>query len=428
MRTAAVFVLAAALLPAADFKAGFARAAITPKAPIRMSGYAGRTQLSEGAVHDLWAKALALDDGKGGRAVIVTLDLATIPTAMSDEIAARIGRENRLPRERLAINVSHTHAGPVVRPGGDEYSRKLADTVVRVAGEALKDLAPARLRFGHGTAGFAGNRREPTPRGVKIGVNPNGPVDHDVPVLAITDLKGRVRGILFGYACHNTTLTAKNLILSGDYAGFAQADLEKRHPGATALFLQLCGADQNPQPRTTVEIAERHGGELAAAVGRAMAGKMRNVKAPLRAAWETTELLFPPHTRETFELKLNDPDPRRARSAARMLEAYDEGKPVRSLSYPVQALRFGRDLTMVFLAGEVVVDYALRVKREFRGGDVVVAGYSNHIPCYIASLRVLKEGGYEAEDSLLDDGMPGPFAEDVEERVMAAVRRVMAMK
>ncbi len=426
MRIAVLFLSAAALLPAAGFKAGLARAAITPKAPIRMSGYAGRTGLSQGAVHDLWAKALALDDGKGGRAVIVTLDLATLPTAMSDEIAARIGRENRLPRERLVINVSHTHAGPVVRASGDEYSRNLADTIVRVAGEALKDLAPARVRFGHGTAGLGGNRREPTPQGVKIGVNPDGPVDHDVPVLEITDLKGRMRGILFGYACHNTTLTAKNLILSGDYAGFAQADLEKRHPGATALFLQLCGGDQNPQPRGTMELAEKHGGELAAAVDRAIAGRMRDVKAPLRAAWETTELMFPPHTRETFEPKLKDPDPRRARSAARMIKAYDEGKPVRSLTYPVQALRFGRDLTMVFLAGEVVVDYALRVKREFHGGDVVVAGYSNHIPCYIASLRVLKEGGYEAEDSLLDDGMPGPFAEDVEERVMAAVKRVMA--
>lgn len=82
---------------------------------------------------------------------------------------------------------------------------------------------------------------------------------------------------------------------------------------------------------------------------------------------------------------------------------------------------------MVFLSGEVVVDYALRVKREF-GGGIVVAGYSNHIPCYIPSLRVLKEGGYEADDSLLWDDMPGPFAEDVEERVMSAVKRVLARK
>ena len=427
MRTAAIFVLAAALLPAAGFKAGLARTVITPKAPIRMSGYAGRTQLSEGAVHDLWAKALALDDGKGGRAVIVTLDLATLPVSMADEVAARIGREHGLPRERLVLNCSHTHAGPVVRSGGgDEYSRGLADAIVRVAGEALKDLAPARLRFGHGSAGFAGNRREPTPQGIKIGVNPKGPVDHDVPVLEITDVKGRVRGILFGYACHNTTLTAKNLVLSGDYAGFAQAELEKRHPGATALFLQLCGGDQNPNPRQTMALAEKHGGELASAVARAMAGKMRNVKAPLGTAWETAELAFPPHTRETFERKLKDPNPLRARHAARMLKAYDEGKPVRSIPYPVQALRFGRDLTMVFLSGEVVVDYALRVKKEFRGGDVVVAGYSNHIPCYIPSLRVLKEGGYEADESLLWDDMPGPFAEDVEERIMATVKRVMA--
>lgn len=440
MRLALYAALSAALLPAADFKAGLGRVAITPKVPIRMSGYAGRTGLSQGVVHDLWAKALALEDGKGSRVVLVTLDLITIPGPMADEIAQRVRQAYGLSRERLVLNVSHTHAGPVIRANVhslpeaegeaarvvNDYSRGLEEAIVRVVGDALKDLAPARLSFGHGRAGFAGNRRQFTPKGVIIGVNPDGPTDHDVPVLVIRNAGGRkIRGVLFGYACHNTTLGAKNYLISGDYAGFAQIEVEKRYPGATALFVQLCGADQNPQPRNTLELAEQHGKELGASVAAVAGGKMKRLRPPLRAAFEKTELVFPPHTRETFERRLNDKEPLVVQHAKRMLRDYDAGHPVRSIPFPVQAVRFGRDVVWVFIAGETLVDYSLRTKRELRGKDVMVAGYSNDVMCYIPSLRVLKEGGYEADRSLLYDGMPGPFAEDVEERVMAAVHRVV---
>ena len=110
------------------------------------------------------------------------------------------------------------------------------------------------------------NRREPTPKGVINGRNPSGPTDHSVPVITVRDAGGKVVAVLFGYSCHNTTLTGQHYKISGDYAGFAQRDVEKAYPGSVALFLQLCGGDQNPLPRGTVELAEQYGGELAGAV------------------------------------------------------------------------------------------------------------------------------------------------------------------
>jgi hypothetical protein len=91
----------------------------------------------------------------------------------------------------------------------------------------------------------------------------------------------------------------------------------------------------------------------------------------------------------------------------------------------VQAIRFGKQLTLVALGGEVVVDYALRVKHEYPGEALIVAAYSNSVMCYIPSERVLREGGYEAVDNLVYYGMPGPFAPGVEERVVAAIHGVM---
>ncbi|MEK7409490.1 MAG: neutral/alkaline non-lysosomal ceramidase N-terminal domain-containing protein, partial [Acidobacteriota bacterium] len=437
MRKIFAVVLAAASLAAADFKAGVARVRITPEQPIWLSGYASRNHPSEGAVLDLWLKALALEDGRGGRLVLVTTDLIGLPRAITDVVAARIQKQYGLERARLVFNSSHTHTGPVVRANltamydldaengrrVEEYGQQLTEHLASAIGAALGDLKPAVLSYSQGRAAFAINRREPTPKGIRLGVNPSGPTDPDVPVLKVAAPDGTLRAILFGYACHCTTLGGDFYKINGDYAGFAQAELEKAHSGATALFMQLCGGDQNPQPRGKLEMAEQHGKTLAAEIGRVLAGSLKPVRGPIRAAFHVTDLPFAAHTREEFEARLSDKNPARVRHAKLMLRAYDEGRPIRRTPYPVQAVRFGKDLTLVALGGEVVIDYPLRVKREYGTREpIVVAGYSNDVMCYIPSLRVLKEGGYEAVDSMLYYGMPGPFNEEVEEKVFTAIR------
>ena len=432
-------LLLPSILAAADFKAGAARLKITPDTPIYLSGYANRTHASDGVLHDLWAKALAIEDATGARLVIVTTDLIGLPRPVSDVAAARIAKEYGLERSRLLFNSSHTHSGPLVgsnleilfeldRPEKAkvrEYTVRLTDSLVVVVGAAIKNLAPANVSFGNGSAPFAVNRRQVTPGGVRIGVNPEGPADRDVPVLKVASPAGTLRAVVFGYACHNTTLGGDFYKVSGDYAGFAQIEVERAHPGSQAMFLMLCGADQNPNPRGTLNLAERHGETLAAEVNRVVGGSLARVRGPIRAAFQSVDLAFAPHTRETFAARLEESNVWRVRHAKAMLKAYEEGRPARRYSYPVQAAAFGRDLTIIALGGEVVVDYALRAKREFGSKGLVVAGYSNDVMSYIPSLRVLKEGGYEAVDSMTYYGLPGPYDEEVEERIFATIRQVV---
>ena len=439
MRWSVFVFLICGISSGADFKAGVGRIKITPEEPIWLSGYASRTKPSEGVIHDIWAKALAMEDPKGGRVIIVTTDLIGLPRPVSDVVAARLQKEHGLERARLVLNSSHTHTGPVVRANlatmynlspdqqraVDEYTRDLTDALVSVASAALEDLKPAKIEFGRGTANFAANRRQFTPKGVAFGTHASGPVDHEVPVLRVTAPDGSIRAILFGYACHNTTLTGEFHQISGDYAGFAQADLEQSNPGATAMFLMLCGADQNPNPRSSLELAQQHGATLAAQVKEALNGKLETLKPPIRAAFQNIDLEFAPHTRERFEEELKNTNQFRVRRAQEMLKAYDEGRPIRRIAYPVQAIRFGNSLTLVTLGGEVVVDYVLRTKREFPRENLIVAGYTNDVMCYIPSLRVLKEGGYEADDSMIYYGQPGPFTEDIEETVFKGIYSVM---
>jgi neutral ceramidase len=425
-------------LLAADFQAGVARVRITPPQPFWMSGYAARTHPSEGAYQDLWAKALALRDAEGHQAVVVTTDLIGLPRVISDEVVARVKTRFKIEREALVLSSSHTHCGPAVRKNlavlydfdeedrrrVDAYGDELVDRLVEVVSKALEDLAPASLSVGHGAVGFAVNRREPTPEGVKIGVNPGGPVDHDVPVLKVTAKDGSLRAVLFGYACHNTTLGGDFYQIGGDYAGFAQAELERAHPGATALFMMLCGGDQNPNPRGTLDLARQYGQALATEVGRVLGTALLPVRPPIRTALEVVPLDFAPHTRTAFVEESANPDKFRQRRARLMLAAYDEDRPVRQTPYPVQVIRLGADLTLLALGGEPVVDYALRVKRELAGENLIVAGYSNDVMCYIPSRRVQQEGGYEAVDNMIYYGQPGPFAESVEETIFAAIRKV----
>jgi len=418
------------------WKAGLAQVLITPQQPLWMAGYASRTKPSEGVAQDLYAKALALEDPAGKRAVLVTSDLLGFPAEVSHNIAGRVERKHHLSRQQLLLSSSHTHAGPVIgkmlglmypmnsqqRADVEAYTRELEDKIVNLVGASLKSLRPSRLSFGRGQAGFAMNRRERTNEGIIIGVNKDGPFDHDVPVLRVDDPHGKLRAVVFGYACHNTT-AGDFLEFHGDYTGFAEAWLEDHHPGSTALFLAGCGGDSNPYPRGTIELARQHGEELAASVEKALVGDLSPVRGPLKTAYDEVPVAFaPPPGREDLQAQLQSQDIYRRIWAGAMLETLDaSGHLPTEYPYPVETWQFGQDLTLVALGGEVVVDFDLRLKRELGAEGLWVAAYCNDVFAYIPSLRVLKEGGYEGGGAMVYYGQPGPFAPTIEETIIAKV-------
>lgn len=432
-------LLPAIIAGAAEIQGGVARVSITPSTPMFLSGYAGREKPSAGVAHPIQAKALVIREDATHQVVIVTTDLLGIPHHLSEAVALRVMEKHGVQRSQLMLNASHTHAAPMVWPslsiiaeyGGDDqklvvnYGLQLADRIVEAVDAAFAALQPVRLQLGFDSAGFASNRRLPTPKGFINSQNPEGPSDRQVPVLRMEALDGRTLALLFGYACHNTTLGGDNYRISGDYAGFAQSFVEEAIPGSTALFMTGCAGDQNPYPRGTLDLARQHGRVLADAVMRAVARPMKPVGNEVRTEREVTELPLRPYPTERYLSDLTGENKYLQRRARLYMEAYNKGWDIDSYRYPVQAIRLGREFTILALAGEVVVDYSLRAKREFPDAGLFVAGYSGEVMCYIPSKRVLLEGGYEAEDSMIYYGMPGPFDERVEERVFEAVRKVM---
>ena len=148
--------------------------------------------------------------------------------------------------------------------------------------------------MGEGKATFAVNRRNnreaDVPQLLAQGTPLKGPVDHAVPVLTVTRPDGTLAAVLFGYACHPTTLSFSTWC--GDYPGFAQLEIEKNHPGTTALFVNTCGGDQNPLLRRSVELCQRYGHMLAVAVEEVLKQPLKPVSPGLRTAFELIELPY----------------------------------------------------------------------------------------------------------------------------------------
>ncbi len=433
-------VRAASSAASDGWKAGVARVVITPQELMWMAGYGARDKPAEGKLQDLYAKALALESPAGARLVLVTTDLVGLPAKLTESVAGSLRDTYGLARSQIMFTSSHTHSGPMLAeeypvypvPGLSSqeeekvrrYTQWLPGQLVQVVSQALADLAPAKLAWGTGRAGFAVNRREPTPKGFINGTNPAGPVDHNVPVLRVESPDGRLRAVAFGYACHNTTLS--DYQWCGDYAGYAQEYLEAAHPGTTALFFMGCGADANPLPRRTVELCQKYGRQLADAVETGLKDNMRPVVGPVRSAFSRVDLPVDklPTREELVERAKGKPSyaQRRAEWLLTILEK--QGKFDTTYPYPIQVWQLGSDLTWVALGGEAVVDYSLRLKREF-GPTTWVAAYANDVMEYIPSLRVLKEGGYEAE--IFSADLAGAtWAPSVEELIVSNVHKLAA--
>jgi hypothetical protein len=397
------------------WKAGVARVAITPKESLWMAGYAARDHPSEGVLHDLWSKVLAIEDAKGKKAVLITNDLVKVPKYYSDRIRDRIGAKYGLTRSQIILNCSHTHSGPVLYdpvsnsyPLDDTQLRKIKaysdnfeNQVVEMVGKAIASMEPVKIFSANGVTRFQVNRRNNVEAQSTRITDPNGPNDYAVPVLKVVNGSGEIMAVAFGYACHATVLGIYQF--SGDYPGFAQIEIEKAYPGVTALFFQGAGADQNPLPRRTIPLAQQYGRTLAAAVERVLSESMKELAPVLSTAYSEIDLQFagPTPTREDL-LKEMAPSSKTPdylkRSAKELLKRLDWGETLKPFyPYPCQVWKLG-DQAVMALGGELLVEYSIELKKVF-GPDIFVMGYSNDIMSYIPSETVLKEGGYEGTRS-----------------------------
>ncbi len=468
---------------------GAAKVDITPDYPVRLTGYGSRTKESEGVTQKIWARALVIGGRIGGDAkssepddeapvLLLTAENCGIQETMLDEVARRLAEKAGLKRERIVCCSTHTHSAPMVNGfapfilGGtlppehqrhvDRYTQEVIDKLTQVALDALAARRPARLSWGAGTVGFAVNRRAMKDGIYKgFGEELNGPVDRRLPILVARDEQGKLLAVVANYACHCTTLDGNFNQICGDWAGYADEYLEAEHPGAIALQTIGCGADANPAPRGTLELCRKHGRELADEVNRILATDQEPIREPSAEKGTVpfsspgigkgdsprrfSDRLLKPLNSQTIRCRLNHIDlpfdtlPTRDQLAADakktgpvaarakfLLDKLDRGEKLsNSIRYPVATWTWGDELAMVFLGGEVVVDYAARLRNLADENRLWINAYANDVPCYIASKRVLREGGYEADQSMVYYGRPARLAPQDEDLIVDAVQQLL---
>lgn len=443
-----MLILANAGLPAIaagpNPEIGIAVRDITPELPIRLAGYAARKRAADKIDIPLQVQALALKNPTGERFVFVALDNCEVSHAFVQPVLKELADKFQLQRGEVAIVSSHTHSAPVLeqvlsdmaqttaadREAIAKYSRFLQGKLVEVVEAALADCQPSTLEQATGRACFAMNRRVYQGDNVVFGDNPDGPVDWDVPVLRIQGTNGVLRAVVFGYACHGTSVRTGDdwYTVSGDYMAYARQQLEALLPGAVAMYLTGMGADSDPSPRGMLIHAKRHGLELAGAVMGVLDRPMRPVRGTFKLAYDEVDLpLVAPPARDRLEQDAHNQDVSVKARAEAYLARLDAGQALpESVRLPLAVVSIGDDLSFVLAGGEMVVDYGRRLKRILAANHPWTIGYAYEVPCYIPSARIIKEGGYEADSSLIYYGYYGPFRGEIEMRLLNRLEALAA--
>jgi hypothetical protein len=423
---------------------GVSRIDITPAYPVRLTGYGNRTHTFDSVEQKLWAKALVLGQKGKPTMVWITLDLVGFPGFFADALYERLVQKIGLKdRAQLVVSATHTHNGPETgvlvnifgtTPSPNEladiklYRDDLLDKLETLVADAYSSRAPGRLSWALDQVTFAMNRRVLDGGKWKdFGEAPNGPVDHDLPVLRATDVNGVLVALLINYSCHGTTLLPEHNFIHGDWMGAVQDMIERKYPGATAMVAIGCGGDANPSPRGEFVHVNQHAVMITDKIDRLLeadkftpltnvpVGKMKMVKLTFAHV---------PGARELVEQsKLEAAQGLYARNS--LLTLAEGGSIPSTMSYPVQVWSFGNQLAIVFLGGEVVVDYSLRIKREFIKEKLWVNAYSNDVSTYIASKRLFNEGGYEVDGSMPYYNHPSRLTEDTEDKIINAIHELI---
>ncbi|MDH7570247.1 MAG: hypothetical protein QHJ73_11765 [Armatimonadota bacterium] len=373
--------------------AGHARACITPPLGIKMAGYGSRVEGARGVHDDLFVHALALRAASEA-VVFLAYDVCLFDAGFVAALKSAVQEATGLEPAQVFVNTSHTHAGPRIPGPEDEhapYRTRLIEEGAAVAAAALAEAAPARLTVGYAPVDIGCNRREWRDGKVVLGHNPAGPTRQEVTVWRF-ERGEKPQILLFSMPMHGTTLGGSNLELSAEWMGMARQYLEEALPNTRALFLQGCGADQDPyyslegNVRGTFAEVEAHGRAVANAVQAALAGEMR----PLAAAPLAVAVREVP------------------------LPGKENPAEVRPLS--LHGVRLG-DAVVLTLSAEAFVEFDRFGREVSPAKATLVLGYTDGNIGYLCTPEVYAEGGYEANTTRV--------APESEALVKEAMRRLL---
>jgi hypothetical protein len=380
--------------PSAFVDAGVGMVDITPKEPITLMGSPTRRKASEVKTR-LYARALVIAVN-GKKVAIVTLDTLKFPVEPVQVARQKIDQMTGIPACNVIICASHTHFGPL----WSYYPDHLATPIAEAVAQAQKNLEPCTLGTARGEAdgvsecrrvikdGHTWNRWQlPPDEAEKLPAE--GPYDPAFDVLALKGKDGKLKAILYNFACH--AAATRDPLISADYPGevdqFVQQQLGYNVP---TLFLTGACGDVNPVIGVrSRSMGEKIGTELVRCLAR-----LEPITKP-SLALDCREFQMP--GREHPEFK----EAEVARNWPGQLEhyrkAYEDMKKREKPAYPyfMTGIRLSDDFAIVTNGNELSCGIGMNIKKQSPFKHTMVAEQTNGAHGYVPTLQAFAGGSYE---------------------------------
>lgn len=433
---------------------------ITPDKPVFLAGFGSRDRKSEGVLQPIFMKAVLMQANKS--LLLVAIDATGADRSFVDGIKEALAERFGFSSDEILLNFSHSHssvhltgldtsqrqeawsigqdqvpADPAKGYAEDEaYFIYLRDSLLEMVAACYQNLVEGELFIGSADTDFSISRRLPLPGGgIDFAPNPQAEIDRQLAVFKLVDNSGSLQCLIYSIGSHPTTLGSENYLIANDFVSYASAELERKYPGATVVFLQGCGAEL--KPRATVRDGAFVACDVAAvqAMGEALASEVAQVlqsasfdtvACHFNTALENCSLPAKPDEIEFYRniMKVDEPGGFEYSAAARMLATRLEGKAKEQLPCTISVWQLDGKTHLVGIEGEASTEYALAIKNYFSKGNMVVLGYCNGVPCYIPTRKMIAEGGYEADTNYFY-GLQGPFMPEIEDIIIGRVARLL---
>jgi neutral ceramidase len=421
------------------FKAGACALNITPSDSMHLFGYPHVERFSTGVHDPLWASALYLSDAKTG-VLFLSCDMIFVPKDMVNRARRRIEASTGVEPAKVVIAATHTHSGPdtvaylsneadpTLPPLDPGYLRQLEDGIVQAAEQAVASARPAEIGMTQADGSCVGTNRR----------NPDGPSDPEVPIVVAREvLTGKAIGMMLVCAMHPTVLHEDSTLISGDFPGLLRQHLQRNVLGDTCPVLYFMGASGNQSPRhvtkgNTFDEAKRLGEALGKAVANAHKSCAYSEEHTFQVSGSCIDLplrTFPSveeatrkraEAEERFdalqsngapapEVRTAECDLFGAQETVTLAQAAENGRladaAAACLPAEIQVIHVG-PWRFAAWQGEVFVEFALAIKRQYPDTHIITVA-NGELQGYLVTEEALREGGYEASNTLFQSPESG---------------------
>lgn len=388
-------------------EAGFAKVDITPIVPCLLGGYAGRTKHHDGVQAPLFVRCCRLRSAGGARVTLFSGDLLWfrgVAGRIREAVANDLGDD---PSSVFVCGI-HSHSAPSTDRSENAAWVATLESNCRLAAalaEVRRMPVTAAIRQGESRVNI--NRRQPNDgreyfgperneNPIRLGQNPDGPVDYRLRVIEFRGEENTIVGSLLHYACHGTGLWDTNYEVSPDWMGNAVQTLEERGTLGTVLYVNGAAANLDPVVayQNTFDGLVPLVARFADDVESVARGSSVTLSDGLSVKSRVARL---PHKSSAREQGLG-----------------------RFRNVPLRRLDLG-ELRMVFFPGELFCQTGLAVSADTsdaNASEVAVITYADESDAgYVPVREAYDAGGYEVRAS--------PYADDAEEVLRAVIHELL---